>query len=223
MSSFKHDNVEIAYLDEGEGETVVLVHGSGAPDRDGSVGAAKVLRDLSEGLATRGIAVLRYDSRQLAHPEQVKAMLDRCFAELAVPVTAYGGRVDKIVGDAMMALFGAPFNGPKDADNALGAANQMMMALAKLNAGRVNEGKARLFVVLKRKHLSCCQGIKRGKLTRHRQCVLARRLVPFEGLDEQFDGDARVRRNHDGCSQQALTNPFVPAFGKAINARIRQV
>ena len=30
-------------------------------------------------------------------PEQVKAMLDRCFAELAVPVIAYGGRVDQLL------------------------------------------------------------------------------------------------------------------------------
>src|SRR6185436_1783569 len=45
-------------------------------------------------------------------------------------------------GDAIMALFGAPFNGPQDADNALGTANQMMQALANLNIGRAVEGKA---------------------------------------------------------------------------------
>jgi uncharacterized protein len=48
---------------------VVLVGGSGAPDRDGAVHAAKVFRDLAEGLASRGIAVLRYDSRKRVYPK----------------------------------------------------------------------------------------------------------------------------------------------------------
>ena len=63
-------------------------------------------------------------------PEQVKAMLDRCFTELAVPVTAYGGRVDKIVGDAMMALFGAPVAHEDDAERAVRAALEMQRRLS---------------------------------------------------------------------------------------------
>ena len=42
---------------------VVLVHGSGPGDRDESVGAEKPFRDLGAGLASRGVAVLRYDKR----------------------------------------------------------------------------------------------------------------------------------------------------------------
>ena len=42
---------------------VVLVHGSGPNDRDESVGGNKIFKDLAEGLASRGIAVLRYDKR----------------------------------------------------------------------------------------------------------------------------------------------------------------
>jgi alpha-beta hydrolase superfamily lysophospholipase len=42
---------------------VVLVHGSGPQDRDETIGANKVFKDLAEGLASRGIAVLRYDKR----------------------------------------------------------------------------------------------------------------------------------------------------------------
>ncbi len=41
----------------------VLVHGSGPNDRDASVGATKILRDIAHGLASSGIAVLRYDKR----------------------------------------------------------------------------------------------------------------------------------------------------------------
>ena len=42
---------------------VILVHGSGASDRDETVGANKPFRDLAYGLAERGIAVIRYDKR----------------------------------------------------------------------------------------------------------------------------------------------------------------
>jgi len=42
---------------------VVLVHGSGPEDRDETVGANKTFRDLAWGLATRAIAVLRYEKR----------------------------------------------------------------------------------------------------------------------------------------------------------------
>ncbi|MFY9821303.1 MAG: alpha/beta fold hydrolase [Thermoanaerobaculia bacterium] len=42
---------------------VVLVHGSGPNDRDETVEANKPFRDLALGLASRGIAVLRYEKR----------------------------------------------------------------------------------------------------------------------------------------------------------------
>ncbi len=40
--------------------------------------------------------------------ERLKALLDRCFGELEAAVQAYGGVVDKYVGECMMALFGVP-------------------------------------------------------------------------------------------------------------------
>jgi uncharacterized protein len=46
---------------------VVLVHGSGPHDRDETVGGVKPFRDLAVGLASRGIAVLRYEKRTRAH------------------------------------------------------------------------------------------------------------------------------------------------------------
>lgn len=48
---------------------VVLVHGSGPHDRDETHGPNKTFADLAAGLASRGIAVLRYDKRTFAHPE----------------------------------------------------------------------------------------------------------------------------------------------------------
>lgn len=46
---------------------VILVHGSGPHDRDETIGPNKPLRDLAHGLASRGIAVLRYEKRTKHH------------------------------------------------------------------------------------------------------------------------------------------------------------
>jgi len=46
---------------------VILVHGSGPQDRDETIAANKVFKDLAEGLASRGIEVLRYDKRTLTY------------------------------------------------------------------------------------------------------------------------------------------------------------
>jgi uncharacterized protein len=59
---------------DGPFPAVVLVHGSGPQDRDESIGALKPFRDLAWGLATRGIAVLRYEKRTREHPLKVVAL-----------------------------------------------------------------------------------------------------------------------------------------------------
>jgi dienelactone hydrolase len=48
---------------EGPFPAVVLVQGSGPSDRDETVGPNKPFRDIAQGLASNGIAVLRYDKR----------------------------------------------------------------------------------------------------------------------------------------------------------------
>lgn len=50
---------------------IVLVHGSGPQDRDESIGPNKPFRDLAWGLASRGIASLRYDKRTLTYGDKV--------------------------------------------------------------------------------------------------------------------------------------------------------
>jgi class 3 adenylate cyclase/tetratricopeptide (TPR) repeat protein len=62
-------------------------------------------------------------------PEQVKNLLDRCFERLAADVTSHGGRVDKIVGDELMAVFGAPVAHEDDPERAVRAAIQMQKTL----------------------------------------------------------------------------------------------
>ncbi len=58
---------------EGPFPGLVLVHGSGPNDRDESLGPNKPFQDLAWGLATRGIAVLRYDKRSKVYGKKILA------------------------------------------------------------------------------------------------------------------------------------------------------
>ena len=66
-------------------------------------------------------------------PESVKALLDRCLGRLGEEVARFGGRVDKFMGDAVMAIFGAPVAHEDDPERAVRAALGMQAAMSELN------------------------------------------------------------------------------------------
>ena len=63
-------------LGDGPYHALVLVHGSGPNDRDESIGPNKVFRDLAWGLASQGIAVLRYEKRTKVHATKLISIKD---------------------------------------------------------------------------------------------------------------------------------------------------
>ncbi|PXF33981.1 dipeptidyl aminopeptidase [Mesotoga sp. SC_NapDC] len=50
---------------------VILIHDSGAMDRDSTIGPNKPFRQIAWGLATQGVAVLRYDKRSFVFGERL--------------------------------------------------------------------------------------------------------------------------------------------------------
>ena len=62
--------------------------------------------------------------------KHVKRLIDSCFQLLVDDITAFGGRVDKILGDGILALFGAPVAHEDDAERAVRAALRMQATLA---------------------------------------------------------------------------------------------
>ena len=69
-------------------------------------------------------------------PENVKRLIESCFARLVVDIETFGGRVDKVLGDAILALFGAPVAHEDDAERAVRAALRMQDTLAAFVAER---------------------------------------------------------------------------------------
>jgi class 3 adenylate cyclase/tetratricopeptide (TPR) repeat protein len=68
-------------------------------------------------------------------PEVVHALLERFFTLVDTIVERFGGTIDKHIGDAAMALFGAPVAHGNDAERAVRAALEIQAALPNLNSG----------------------------------------------------------------------------------------
>ena len=72
-------------------------------------------------------------AREQLDPEDLRRILTSFFAALAREIQRYGGTVDKYIGDAIMAVFGAPLAHEDDAERAISAALAMQLAIAQLN------------------------------------------------------------------------------------------
>ena len=59
-------------------------------------------------------------------PEVIRGLQNRLFEALTESVEAHGGYVDKFIGDALLALFGAPVAHENDPERALAAALEMI-------------------------------------------------------------------------------------------------
>ena len=67
-------------------------------------------------------------------PEELRGILASYFNALAGQIARYGGTIDKYIGDAVMAVFGAPVSHEDDAERAINAALAMQSAITGLNA-----------------------------------------------------------------------------------------
>lgn len=66
-------------------------------------------------------------------PERLRVVLRTYFAAMASAINAWGGTVEKYIGDAVMAVFGVPTAREDDAERALRAAQEMLTRLGELN------------------------------------------------------------------------------------------
>jgi adenylate cyclase len=87
----------------------------------------------------RTVAVLFGDIRgftalaEAMRPDDLARLLSSYYQVMVEIVFRHGGTLDKFIGDAIMAQWGAPIATPTDADSALEAAREMVRGLADLN------------------------------------------------------------------------------------------
>jgi class 3 adenylate cyclase/tetratricopeptide (TPR) repeat protein len=66
-------------------------------------------------------------------PEALRSVMSRYYAEMRAVLESHGGTVEKFIGDAVMAVFGAPVAHEDDALRAVRAADEMRNRLVELN------------------------------------------------------------------------------------------
>ncbi|MDB6128573.1 MAG: cyaA 2 [Verrucomicrobia bacterium] len=115
--------------------------------------AAQLLRDgATLGGEEREVTILFADLRgfttlsEKLTPPELLALLNRYLDRMSAEIERHGGVIDKFIGDAIMALFGAPIAQGNSAERALSAALAMEHALIALNAEFAAEGRPPLAI-----------------------------------------------------------------------------
>jgi adenylate cyclase len=117
-------------------------------------------------------------------PDAIAQLLTEYFSEMVEIVFDHGGTLDKFVGDAIMALWGAPIAHADDPDRALRAAVAMQRGVARLNQRWIAVGRPQIGVGI---------GINYGE-------VFAGNIGSHRRLEYTVIGDA-VNVAHRLCSE----------------------
>ena len=118
--------------------------------RDYLMGNGKESLGTTLGGETRDVTVLFCDIRSFtAMSEKMEAsavvqLLNKYFTVLGKCITAHHGIINKYIGDAIMAIFGAPVSSNNSAKDALDAALDMRKALVEVNKDFEAEGLPQL-------------------------------------------------------------------------------
>lgn len=109
--------------------------------------ASELLKgDIELGGEEREVTVLFSDVRGFTalcegqSPKQILSLLNEYFSAITAVIEANGGVVDKFIGDAVMALFGAPIAQADATERAIRTAFGMEQALANVNANFSTRG-----------------------------------------------------------------------------------
>ncbi|HSN85952.1 MAG TPA: adenylate/guanylate cyclase domain-containing protein [Thermoanaerobaculia bacterium] len=104
------------------------------------------------GGSKRRVTVLFSDIRgftslsEAMSPDEIASLLTEYFTVMVEIVFEHGGTLDKFIGDALMALWGAPLSRDDDADRATRAAMAMQRALRRLNEEWSRQGRPTLSI-----------------------------------------------------------------------------
>jgi adenylate cyclase len=156
-------------------------------------------------------------------PDAIARLLSEYLSEMVEVIFEHGGTLDKFIGDAIMALWGAPIAHPGDPDRAIHAAVAMQRAIAELNQRWVSQGRPEIGVGIGINH----GDVFAGNIGSHRRLEytvigdavnVAARLCAEAGPGEILVSEAflRVLREQVECE-------FLPEMGLKGKAQVVQV
>jgi adenylate cyclase len=159
-------------------------------------------------------------------PDAIAQILSEYFTEMVDVIFDYGGTLDKFMGDAIMALWGAPLAHADDADRALRAAVEMQQAVSRLNQQWSSEGRPEIKVGIGINHGE----VFAGNIGSHRRLDytvigdavnIAARLCAEAGPGEILVSEGFLRIVHDQVDHEHL--PEMALKGKAQMVQVYRI
>jgi class 3 adenylate cyclase len=151
-------------------------------------------------------------------PEEVVGLLNAYFPRMVEIVFRHGGTLEKFIGDALLAVWGAPVESHDDIDRAVAAANEMQQAVAKFNTEQQAAGRPEIAI-----HVGIASGpAAAGYIGTDRYVQyavigdttnVAARICSAAGPGETLVSDA-TRRGHSGRGVAFEDVPAIAAKGK---------
>jgi predicted ATPase/class 3 adenylate cyclase/tRNA A-37 threonylcarbamoyl transferase component Bud32 len=106
----------------------------------------KSVEDVDFSGKKRTVTIMMSDLRGFAAfsdslpPETIVTLLNNYLSEMTTVIQKYNGTIDEFIGDAILAIFGAPFQRTDDAERAVACALEMQLAMPRVNAWNLENG-----------------------------------------------------------------------------------
>jgi adenylate cyclase len=162
-------------------------------------------------------------------PDAIAQLLSEYFTEMVEVIFEHGGTLDKFIGDAIMALWGAPIAHPGDPDRALVAALAMQDAITALNERWEAEGRPEIGVGIGINH----GDVFAGNIGSHRRLEytvigdavnVAARLCREAGPGEILVSEALLRAVRDQVDCEYLPELALKGKSQVVQVyRVRQL
>jgi len=151
--------------------------------------------------------------------EQVHALLQRFFGHVDAVVSNYGGTIDKHIGDAVMAVFGAPVAHDDDPERAVRAAIAVHASMAELSAEMGRELTVHIGIASGRVVASGTGSDSHQEYTVTGESVnLASRLQEMARGGESFISETVYRATRKLISSRAIGEVSVKGFDEPVTA-----
>jgi adenylate cyclase len=156
-------------------------------------------------------------------PDAIAQFLSEYFTEMVEVIFEHGGTLDKFIGDAIMALWGAPIAHVDDPDRALRAALAMQRAIARLNQRWASQGRPEIGVGIGINHGEVFAG-NIGSHRRLEYTVLGDAVnVAARLCAEAGPGEILVSEQFLGVVRDQVSCDYLPELALKGKAQVTQV